>query len=241
MDADSLYSGAESATSCQYRSMERMALKLFAVWTELQSLMKDYTLMALEGDQAIAYAEREKYADDFILDEYKKVVRNVYGVAFPHLFSQIYKRAKQVRDKLAHMIDIDSIEGSQPHRVLKIVRSNGFESYQEGTWIQQRYIEDIREEDLAYAIRATKEALSWVHIIYNLGARFKELDPADDEVWDFHWVPWWDGRWGPPPTHPTQGYRAPVGRYRHHPEPRGERAYWVDKRNWHNFTNEADE
>ena len=66
MDADSLYSGAQSATSCQYRSMERMALKLFAVWTELQSLMKDYTLMALEGAQAAEYAERERYRDDFI-------------------------------------------------------------------------------------------------------------------------------------------------------------------------------
>lgn len=91
--------------------MERMALKLFAVWTELQSLMKDYTLMALEGAQAAEYAERERYRDDFILKEYKKVVRDVYGVAFPHLFSQIYRNAKQVRDKLAHMIDIDSIEG----------------------------------------------------------------------------------------------------------------------------------
>lgn len=67
--------------------MERMALKLFAVWTELQSLMKDYTLMALEGAQAAEYAERERYRDDFILKEYKKVVRDVYGVAF-HTFSR---------------------------------------------------------------------------------------------------------------------------------------------------------
>ena len=36
-------------------SMERMALHLFAAWTDLQSLMKDYTLIALEGDEATDY------------------------------------------------------------------------------------------------------------------------------------------------------------------------------------------
>jgi hypothetical protein len=32
--------------------MERMALRLFGAWTELQSLVKDYTLLALEGEAA---------------------------------------------------------------------------------------------------------------------------------------------------------------------------------------------
>lgn len=92
--------------------MERMALKLFARWTELQSLMKDYTLMALEGEDAQVYADKGKYADDYILKEYKKIVRRVWEVAFPQVFSVIYKEAKAVRDKLAHMIDVPSIQGS---------------------------------------------------------------------------------------------------------------------------------
>ena len=79
--------------------MERMALRLFGAWTELQSLMKDCTLMALEGEAAQEYADRGKYADDYILKEYKKVVRRVWGVAFPQVFSAIYKEAKAVRDK----------------------------------------------------------------------------------------------------------------------------------------------
>jgi len=70
--------------------MERMVLRLFGLWTELQSLMKDYTLMALEGDQATEYADKGRYADDYILKHYKKIVRNVYGVAFPQFFSDMY-------------------------------------------------------------------------------------------------------------------------------------------------------
>jgi hypothetical protein len=222
--------------------MERMALKLFGQWTELQSLMKDYTLMALEGEAAQEYAEKGKYADDFILKEYKKVVRRVWGVAFPQVFSVIYKQAKTVRDKLAHMIDVASIEGDQPHRVMTIVRSKGFEKYDDTTWMQQRYNDEIREEDLVSALRNVGEAQSMLHIIYRLGAAFKERQPSDDEIWDFHWVPWWDGRWGQPPTHPIRGYRFPVGRYRHHPEPRAEQAYWdPDESKWYRYQHDPDE
>ena len=57
---------------------------------------------ALEGEAAHEYADKGKYADDYILKEYKKIVRSVYGVAFPHVFSVIYKEAKQVRQASAH-------------------------------------------------------------------------------------------------------------------------------------------
>lgn len=223
-------------------AMERQALKLFAAWTELQSLMKDYTLMALEGDAAHEYADRGKYADDYILKEYKKVVRRVWGVAFPQVFSVIYKEAKAVRDKLAHMIDVGSIKGNQPHRVMTIIRSKGFEKYEDGVWLQHRYREEIREGDLVRALRDVDEARKMLHIIYNLGASFKDLQPSDDDIWDFHWVPWWDGRWGQPPTHPTRGYRFPVGRYRHHSDPKAEQAYWdPDESKWYRYQPDNDD
>jgi hypothetical protein len=222
--------------------MERMALRLFGAWTELQSLMKDYTLMALEGDEALEYAERGKYPDEFILDQYKKIVQRVYGVAFPGVFRDIYYGSKRVRDKLAHLIDIVAIDGEQPHRVMTISYGKGFEQQQEGIWLQPRYSEEITEEELSYAISSAREAIKMLHIIYRLGAMFKEFQPSDDDVWDFHWVTWWDGRWGPAPTHPTEGYKAPVGRYRHHAGPQGERAYWnEDKRTWQRFNNDAAE
>ncbi|WP_234808592.1 hypothetical protein [Mycolicibacter terrae] len=223
-------------------AMERMVLKLFGAWTELQALIKDYTLMALEAEDAKAYAERGKYADDYILKEYKKVVRRVWGVAFPHVFSAIYKEAKAMRDKLAHIVDVASVEGDQPHRVMTIVFGKGFEEHTDGIWFQQRYNEEIREEDLVRALRNVGEAKSMLHIIYRLGAAFKEFQPSDDDIWDFHWVPWWDGRWGQPPTHPTQGYRFPVGRYRHNPEPGAEQAYWdPDESKWYRYQPDADE
>ncbi|WP_421844157.1 hypothetical protein [Mycobacterium sp.] len=221
--------------------MERMALKMFARWTDLQSLMKDYTLLALEGEDAVAYANRGKYADDYILKEYKKIVRRVWGVAFPEVFSEIYKEAKAVRDKLAHMIEVQSIEGEQPHRVMTIVRSKGFEKYEDGKWLQHRYNEQIREEDLVRALRDVDEARKMLHIIFNLGAMFREMQPSDDDIWDFHWIPWWDGRWGQPPTHPTEGLRAPVGRYRHHFEPGTEQAYWdPDESKWYRYQHDDD-
>lgn len=223
--------------------MERMALKLFARWTELQSLMKDYTLIALEGEAAKEYADRGKYPDDFILNEYKKVVRHVWGVAFPQVFSDFYNGAKAIRDKLAHMIDIESITGDQPNRVMTIIRSKGFEKYEhdEGIWFQKRYMEAISEQELAYALDAAKEARKLINVIYRLGAAFKEFQPSDDDVWDFDWVPWWDGRWGPPPQ-ADGDWRAPVGRYRHHEKPNAERAYWdPDKQKWHMFNREGKE
>lgn len=227
--------------SATMNSMEQMALRLFAAWTDLQSHMKDYTLIALEGDEATDYAEKGKYADDFILDEYKRIVRNVHGVAFPQVFSDLYKGAKAVRDKLAHMIDFESTKGDQPHRVLTIIRSKGFEKYEDGIWLQHRYREDISEEELAYAINAAKEARKLCNVISRLASAFKQFNPSDDDVWDFDWVPWWDGRWGPPPQ-ADGDWRAPVGRYRHHEKPNAERAYWdPDKHKWHKFNREGKE
>ena len=81
-----------------------------------------------------------------------------------------------------------------------------------------------------------------LHIIFRLGAASKEFQPSDDDIWDFHWVPWWDGRWGQPPTHPNEGYRPPVGRYRHHSEPKAEQAYWdPDENKWYRFQHENDD
>ena len=226
-------------------AVERMALKLFGVWTELQSLMKDYTLLALDGEDAEAYADKGKYADDYILKEYKKVVRRVWGVAFPQVFSVIYREAKTVRDKLAHMIAVESIEGDRPHRVMTIIRTKGFEKYENGIWLQHRYREYIKEEDLVRALRDVGKARKMLNIIHQLGAAFKEFQPSDDDIWDFHWVTWWDGRWGPHPTHPThptQGYKFPVGRYRHHSEPGAEQAYWdPDENRWYHYQHDPDE
>lgn len=224
-------------------SMERMALHLFAAWTDLQSLMKDYTLIALEGDEATDYAGKGKYADDFILNEYKRIVRNVHGVAFPQVFSDYYKGVKRIRDKLAHMIDIESITGDQPNRIMTIIRSNGFEEYehQEGIWLQKRYMEEISEQELAYALDTAKHARRPCNVISRLASAFKQFDPSDDDVWDFDWVPWWDGRWGPPPQ-ADGDWRATVGRYRHHEKPNAERAYWdPDKRKWHRFNRDGKE
>jgi hypothetical protein len=125
---------ALAGDSVRMHRMERMALGLFAAWTDLQTLMKDYTLIALDGDEATDYAEKGKYADNFILDEYKRIVRNIHGVAFPQVFSDFYNGAKAVRDKLAHMIDIESITGDQPNRIMTIVRSKGFEKVRASRW-----------------------------------------------------------------------------------------------------------
>ena len=51
-------------------AVEGMTLQRFAAWTDLHTLMKDYTLIALQGDEVNEYAEKGKYADDFVLDEY---------------------------------------------------------------------------------------------------------------------------------------------------------------------------
>ncbi|MBI3217857.1 MAG: hypothetical protein HYZ38_28985 [Mycobacterium sp.] len=221
--------------------MERKVLQLFGFWTELQSLMKDYTLMELEGDAAIEYAEKGKYSDSDILDDYKKVVRNVYRLGFPVWFSDSYKGAKKVRDKLAHMINISSITGERPHRVMTIVRTNGFERYEpeEGIWLQHRYEEQIREEDLTDGIQSLKAARSMLNQLHHMRVLFEHAQPADDDIWNFDWVPWWDGRWGAPPTEP-EGYMAPVGRYRYDVESKEGRKYWEpDKRKWWRETTES--
>ena len=214
--------------------MERQVLRMFGLWTELQSLMKDYTLMALEGEVAREYAEKGKYSDSDILDDYKKVVRRVYGLGFPGWFSDNYNGAKKVRDKLAHMINISSITGEQPHRVMTIVRTRGFEKYEpeDGYWLQHRYEEEIREEDLTDGIHSLKLARSMLNEIYHLNSLFKAHNPSDDEVWNFHWVPWWDWRWGAPPADPDH-HLAPVGRYRYDVESKQGRKYWEpDKSKW---------
>ncbi|MEB3032287.1 hypothetical protein [[Mycobacterium] nativiensis] len=139
-------------------AMERMVLKLFGAWTELQALMKDYTLFARKGDAAREYAERKTYPDDNILNEYKKVVRRDWGVDFPHRLSEIYREAKSLRDRLAHMVDIGSVEGDEPHRVMTIVFSKGFEKHSDGIWYQARYNEELLEKDLVKVLSNIGEA-----------------------------------------------------------------------------------
>jgi hypothetical protein len=208
-----------------------MILEVLAEWTALQAKMRDYTLGGLEGDEADEYARRGKYPDDFILDQYKKVVREKWGVAFPQLFADIYNGMKDFRDRFAHMVEVKSVGGdSDP--TITIARRGGFEPHpQTGEWYQPTYEVVISHRELIDNFYTLREAKSMLHIIYHLYCLFNEKQPSDDEVWNFNFVPWWDGRWGSPPE--NHDYWAPVGRYRHHTR---ERTYWRDDKNeWHRF------
>lgn len=209
--------------------MEGLALQLLAGWSALQAKMREHTLGALEGSEAQEYASRTKYPDDFILDQYKKIVREKWGVQFPQVFADIYNYIKDFRDNFAHMVELKI---NDEDATITIVRRGGFEPYIEGEWRQRKYDITIKQRELVDASYTAREAEKMLHIIYHLYCLFNEKQPADDEVWNFKFVPWWDGRWGPPPE-TEDDWWGPVGRYRHHTR---ERTYWRDDKNeWHHF------
>jgi hypothetical protein len=227
-----LQGNSQCCSAAKDRSMERMILEVISEWTALQAKMRDYTLGALAGAEADAYAKRGRYADDFILDHYKRVVREKWGVAFPQVFSDIYNGIKAFRDQFAHMVEIKSVgDGSDP--TINIVRRGEFKPHpQTGEWYQPSYEVVVTHKELIDNFYAVRDAERMLHVIYRLYCLFNSKRPEDDEIWNFSFVPWWDGRWGPPPQH-HDDYWAPVGRYRHHAR---ERAYWdADKGKWHHF------
>jgi hypothetical protein len=99
------------------------------------------------------------------------------------------------------MIDFESPTGEQPHRVMTIIRSKGFEEYPGGKWLQHRYKEPLTEDELGKAIRNVHSARQMLNIIFQLASEFRESQPSNDDIWDFKWVTWWDGRWGTPPDY----------------------------------------
>lgn len=206
--------------------LERMVLQFMGAYTELQDSMQFHVYSHLRDEERAAFNKRTP--DNKIFDNFKKLCNRTLNVAVPSLIPDTYKGTARFRNDLAHLLEIESINGEEPNRAMTFIRYADYTTA--GDWARQnkRRIE-ITESELRFWTDDLRIARNFINIIMRLAAINEEFNHSDDHVMDVDWIPWWDGRWGKMPEY-GEVCRAPIGRYRASTKPS---TYWLaDRTKW---------
>ncbi|BDT96945.1 hypothetical protein IFM12275_69210 (plasmid) [Nocardia sputorum] len=152
----------------------------------------------------------------------------IQGIRWPHDdWSAAAGQTKNVRHKLAHLLYIDSISGTDPDRTMTIVRMGEPgeaprtpEGHPRGlswrhvpdpvtepdgvTWSQMRWhLDTITEAELSSALEAMRWMRDCCRVMHRLGSIAKEIQPRRALRLPAHEqdeLPWWFPDWGDPAT-----------------------------------------
>jgi hypothetical protein len=207
-------------------SMERLVLQFMGAYTDLQDSMQFYVYAHLPEEKIADFTK--KNPDDRILDNFKKLFRNELNVEVPQQISDSYNGARQYRNDLAHLLEIESISGEPPNRAMRIVRYDDYTTAH-GWAKQNKRTIDLAEADLRKWTDHLRFSRAHINVMLHIASLNKEFGWPDDHPIEVSWIPWWDGRWGKPPDDPNAKCVAPIGRYRASANPR---RYWVPKQEW---------
>jgi hypothetical protein len=207
-------------------SMERRVLQFMGAYTDLQDTMQFLVYAHLSDEERESFTK--KNPDDRILDNFKKLFRKKLNVYVPEQIPDTYNGARQYRNDLAHLLKIAAIEGDPPNRTMKVVRYDEYST--SGEWARQnKRTVDIAEVDLRDWTDDLRRSRADINAMLHIAGMNQEFGWPDDYQIEVSRIPWWDGRWGAPPTDPNAECFAPIGRYRASTNPR---RYWVPKEEW---------
>lgn len=206
--------------------MERQVLQFMGAYTDLQDTMQFLVYTHLTDEQRVGFTKRN--TDERILDAFKKLFRRELNVHVPETIPATYNGTRQYRNDLAHLLEIASIQGEPPNRTMQVVRYADYST--SGAWaMQNKRTVEIAETALQQWTNDLRHCRTNINVMLHIASLNHEFQWPDDHEIEVSWIPWWDQRWGAPPTEVNEKCFAPIGRYRAQTDPRD---YWKPKDQW---------
>ncbi|QIS02706.1 hypothetical protein F5X71_10570 [Nocardia brasiliensis] len=198
------------------KSLERTAWNVLGCWQMLVSQV-NFTYFHSAGPGAPPLDK------ETLPVKIRKAAEN-FGVRWPHEdWSTAADRPKKVRHKLAHLLYIDSVTGTAPHRTMNIVRMGEpgeprttADGHPRGLswryvpdpatdpdgapWSQMTmHLDTITEDELSHALEAMRWMRDCCFILERLGSIAAEIKPRRSLILPQHeqdLLEWWFPDWG---------------------------------------------